>query len=175
VRGQRHYVPEWKRAEFKEIAAAARAGFKRHRDRLLNLIRHLDALIEGGADMPRLDVNVLHQQREELQGSADRITAQLRSRSWFYFGLLEAAVQAGTDLGYTTPDQGKPFGPGIEHLVAAAARHGYQIGPDRACSLIKQFNALPRVRATFRGEGRLSADIDVVRSTPLWFWTVYAV
>ena len=89
---------------------------------------------------------------------------------------MQAAALAGTDLGYTSPDQGKPYGPGIEYLMAAAAQHGYQIGPDRACALIKQFNALPWVRAKFSGEGNMSVCADVIKSPlTLWFevWNEY--
>jgi hypothetical protein len=154
-----------------DLAAATRAEFKRYRDRALEHVRHLDALIEGCAEMLQLDPAVLRQQREERQALADRITAQLRSRSWVYFGLLQEAENAGIKLSYTAPPQGKPYGPGIEHLIAAAARHGHQIGPDRACGLIKQFNALARTRmsATLHGEGLVQVDIDVVHHG-LWFW-----
>jgi hypothetical protein len=153
----------------KEIAATTRAEFKRHRDRLREHVRQLDGLIGGCADMVGLDAATLQAERAKLQESADRITVQLRSRSWFYFGVLQAAALAGTDLGYTLPEEGKPYGPGIEWLMATAAQHGHLIGPDRACALIKQFNALPWARAKFIGEGNMSVDADVVHS-PLWFW-----
>jgi hypothetical protein len=144
-----------------DIAAAARAGFKRHRDHLLALISHLDALIAAASELRRLDVAVLRAQRDDLQGMVDRIGVQLRSRAWLYFGLLQAAD--GIDLGYTSPDQGKPYGPGVDYLMDAAAAQGYPIGPDRARALIVEFNALPRVTAKLGGKSTLTANAVRVR------------
>jgi hypothetical protein len=157
----------------KEIAAATRAEFKRYRDRLLKHIRYLDYLIEHRADMLQLDPAVLRQQREVLQEIADRITTQLRSHSWVYFGILEAAALAGIDLGYTSPVEAwtaqaqkeerpfKPHGPGIDYLIAAAAAHGYVIGPDRARDLLATFNKLPALRTRFGGAGKMVAVVQV--------------
>ena len=147
----------------KEIAAAARAEFKARRDRLLALIRHLDALADSADDAVRLNVRVLRQQRDEVQELADRISVQLRSRSWLHFGLLQAAENAGADLGYTSPNKGKPHGPGIDYLVTAAAKHGYPIGPDRAHAVIVTYNALPRVSAKLGGEIKIEAHALVLR------------
>jgi hypothetical protein len=152
-----------------EIATGVRAEFAQRRNELRDLVSHLDALIKGQVHMVRLDFNEVRQQRDELQELADRIGVQMRTRSWLYLGLLQEAENVGLDLGYASPSKGKPQGPGIDYLIAAVARHGHEIGPDRACSLIKQFNALPRIRAIFRGEGNMRVDVDVVHS-PLWFW-----
>jgi hypothetical protein len=150
-----------------EIAAAARAELVQYRKEVRDLVRHLDALIKGAAHLAGLDIDAIRQKRDALQELADRIDVQLGSRSWLYFGLLQEAENV--DLRYTLPPKGKPYGSGIDYLRAAAAQHGHQIGPDRACALIKQFNALPRVRAIFGGEGNMRVDIDVVHSS-LWFW-----
>jgi hypothetical protein len=136
----------------------------------------LDALIEGCADIVGLDAAVLRQEREKLQERADLITEQLQPRSSVYFGILQAAVFAGVGLGYTSPPKGKPQGPGIDYLIAEAARRGIQIGPDRACALIKQFNALSWARVKFVGKGNMSIDADVIESPfSLWFrvWDEY--
>jgi hypothetical protein len=185
----RHYVPEWRRAELqqqseevppaaKEIVTATRADFERDRDRLLEYVRYLDALIGGCADnMVGLDAAALRQEREKLQENANRITAQLRREphSWLYFGLLQEAKNAGVDLRYTSPPKGKPHGAGVDYLIAAAARHGRRIGSYRACSLIKQFNALLWARAEFIGAGNMSVCADVIESPSLWsrMWDEY--
>ena len=146
----------------REIAATARAEAKRRRDYLLAIARYLDMLAEDGTLM-RLDAGVLRQQRDEVQELADRISVQLRSRSWLHFGLLQAAENAGADLGYTSPNKGKPHGPGIDYLVTAAAKHGYPIGPDRAHAVIVTYNALPRVSAKLGGEIKIEAHALVLR------------
>jgi hypothetical protein len=92
----------------KEIAATARAEMKRRRDDLLDLVRHLDALITAAPDtVTRLDVAVLRQQRAELLERADRITIQMRSRYWLHHALLQAAKHIGLNLSYTAPVKGK--------------------------------------------------------------------
>ena len=147
-----------------EIATTARAEMKRRRDHLLALVRHLDAIIEAAPDILTLDervVGVLRDRRVGMQELAARIRGQLQSRSWFYFGLLQEAENAGVDLGYTSVP--KPHGAGITYLVAAAAKHGRPIGPDRAASLIKTFKALPRLRAKLAGEGMMRVDAHILR------------
>jgi hypothetical protein len=150
-----------------EIAAAAKAESNRHRDYLCTLIHHLDAIIEAAPDhLARLDVAVLRQQRDEVQELVDRITVQMRTRDWLYFGLLQAAENAGVDLGYTSPsrsNKGKPYGSGIDYLIAAAAKHGHLIGPDRAHALLVAFNTLPRVGAKLGGASELKAYALVLR------------
>jgi hypothetical protein len=154
------------------LAAATRAEFKRHRDQLLEYVRHLDPLIEGCADKVRLDAAMLRQERERLQQHADQITVQLRSRKWFYFGLLQTAVNNGIDLRYTSPVKAwtaqaqkeerplKPHGPGIDYLITAAAAQGYVIGPDRARDLIASFNKM-QIGAEFAGAGKLVVAVQI--------------
>ena len=150
-------------AAAQEIAARTRAKFKHHRKLLLEYVRHLDALVGGCADMVPLDAAVLLQAREKLLQRADLITEQLKSRSWVYFGILEAASLAGTNLGYTSPAKGRPHGPGIGFLIAASKAHGYEIGPDRARDLLVIFKKLPRLRAVFGGAGEMVAVARVFK------------
>jgi hypothetical protein len=164
LRGQADQITVQQRVAPEELVAVTRAEFKRHRDRLLGRVRHLDALIEGAADMPRLNTDVLRGQRDDLQELADRITAQLHTHNWIYFGILQTAERAGTVLKYTSPSKGKkkPHGPGIDYLIAAAAAQGYEIGPDRARDLLAAFNKmLPLVGAEFGGAGALQVSARV--------------
>lgn len=165
------------------IAATAKAEMKRRRDHLLTLVHHLDALIEAATDtLLRLDIAVLRLQRDEVQELADRISVQMRSRSWLYFGLLQAAENAGLFLGYTSPPERKPEGagvdclsppkpkprgPGIDYLISAAAQYGHVIGADRAHALLVEFNALPRVGAKLGGTGELKAHARRLRKGQL--------
>jgi hypothetical protein len=154
----------------REIAATARAESKRRRDHLLAIVRCLDMLAELAEDgtLMWLDAGVLREQRAELQAQADRIGVQLRTREWLYVGLLQAAENAGVDLGYTSPaTKGKPFGPGIDYLTAAAATHGYRLGPNRAHRLLAEFNRLPRAAAKLAGTGGLRASAVILRKCQL--------
>jgi hypothetical protein len=170
----------------KEIAAAARVELKRHRDQLLADADRLEALIRS-PNLRLLDADLLRQQRDELLVVAARATDQLKSREWFYFGLLRQARAAGVDLGYTSPvrrepeinaqlaaalghvptSQNKPHGPGIDYLTAAAAGHGYSISPDRARKLIDAFNNLPFVGATLGAKVELRAHAVFLRKGQL--------
>jgi hypothetical protein len=135
----------------KEIAAAAKAERKAQLAQLRDLIRALDTLIDAEPDdvMRRLDMAVLRGQRADLLGAADQIEMQLRSREWLYIGLLQRAENESVNLSYSA-STGKPHGPGIDYLIAAAAKYGQVIGPDRAHAIIKRFNRLSQDVAKLR-------------------------
>ena len=91
---------------------------------------------------------------------------QLRSREWLYIGLLQAAVNEEKDLGYSA-SKGKPHGPGIDYLIAEAAKHGHTISPERAHALIAAFNRLPKVNAKIGIQSDLKAHALILRNGQL--------
>jgi hypothetical protein len=150
----------------REIAATAKAERKAQLGRILELIDHLDALIEAEPDdvMRRPDIMVaLRSQRADLQGAVAQIKMQLRSSVWLYVGLLQRAVNEGKDLGYTSPPKGKgkPHGPGIKYLIDEAAKHGRKISPNRAHALIADFNKLSQPDSQLK---KIDAKLDGIKS-----------
>jgi hypothetical protein len=149
-------------AEFARITVTEPAALERQRQRWLEQVRDCDSAL---AKLPgaTLDVNALIAHRAGCQTQADWAARRKRcGRAWRYVELLTLARQTQVALGYTSA--GKPHGPGIRYLQAAAAVLGSPLRPHSARRVLQIYGKMTLGTAGLHGANTLRVDAVVIKA-----------
>jgi hypothetical protein len=144
--------------ELECIKANTVIELERQRNDCRDLIRLCDEIIKWR--MPFAQEAIAF--RDDCQKRVGLISLHIRRwKRGQCFELLDLAERVGADLGYISKGE-LPHGPGIDYLQHAAATIDIAIDADGVRHHLQLWKRR-RLRASLRGEGRLIANVTVMR------------